>query len=397
MAGFVILLSKAYILLSFLRQDPYSEGEHSRPVSIEICAFNSEIINCMGFQEMKERMIFFPGIPEGGKMSKKRTGKSLSVKKRPDSKRRARANTHYKDTVFRMLFRDKEQLMGLYNAVGGRRYRNPESLEIITLEGTIYMGMKNDLAFLIDFNLYLFEHQSTINVNMPLRFLQYVTAEYGKLTASDNLYSGSLVRIPAPHFVVFYNGLASCPEKQELKLSEAFQIREEEPELELRVRILNINHGFNEELKKQCRTLGEYMQYVDKVRTYVRELSIDDAVDRAVDECIEQNVLREFLLRNKAEVRRMSIYEYNEEDTRRAIREYEREQGRIEGKAEGKAEDILLLLEEKGEVSVELQKEIMAEGKEEILKEWLKIAVKVESVDEFMIKKRSVKKGYVSK
>lgn len=271
-------------------------------------------------------MILFPGIPEGGKMRKKRTGKNPLVKK-------------------------------------------------------------------IDFNLYLFEHLSTINVNMPLRFLQYVTAEYGKLTASDNLYSGPLVRIPAPHFVVFYNGLASCPEKQELKLSEAFQIREDEPELELRVRILNINDGFNEELKKQCKALGEYMQYVDKVRTYVRELSIDDAVDRAVDECIEQNVLREFLLRNKAEVRRMSIYEYNEEDTRRAIREYEREQGRIEGKAE----DILLLLGEKGEVSVELQKEIMTEEKEEILKEWLKIAAKVESVDEFMKRKEVREQEYVSK
>lgn len=329
-------------------------------------------------------------------MSKKRTEKNPSIKREPESGRtEARANTHYKDTVFRMLFRDKQQLMGLYNAVSGRHYRNPESFEIVTLEGAVYMGMKNDLAFLIDFNLYLFEHQSTVNVNMPLRFLQYVTAEYGKLTALDNLYSGPLVKIPAPHFVVFYNGLASCSERQELKLSEAFQIREEEPQLELRVRILNINAGFNEELKKQCRSLGEYMQYVDKLRTYAGEMSIDEAVDRAVDECIEQNILREFLLKNKAEVRRMSIYEYNEEDTRQAIREYEREQGRIEGKAEGRAEAVLLLLEEKGEVPVELRKKIMAEEKEDILREWLKLAAKIESVDEFMQREEVWEKGYL--
>lgn len=325
-------------------------------------------------------------------MSKKKTGKNSLIKGKPESVRtEARANTHYKDTVFRMLFRDKRQLMGLYNAVSGRHYRNPESFEIVTLEGAVYMGMKNDLAFLIDFNLYLFEHQSTVNVNMPLRFLQYVAAEYGKLTALDNLYSGPLVKIPAPHFVVFYNGLASCPERQELKLSEAFQIREEEPELELRVRILNINAGFNEKLKKQCRSLGEYMQYVDKLRTYAGEMSIDKAVDRAVDECIEQNILREFLLKNKAEVRRMSIYEYNEEDTRQAIREHEREQGRIEGKAEA----VLLLLEEKGEVPVELQKKIMSEQEEDTLKNWLMLAAKIKSVDEFMQREEVWEKGYI--
>ncbi|MCM1234989.1 MAG: hypothetical protein NC489_33235, partial [Ruminococcus flavefaciens] len=130
----------------------------------------------------------------------------------------ARPSRHYKDTVFRMLFRDKTRLLGLYNAVTGSHYQDPLALEIVTLESAVYLGVKNDIALLIDFNLYLFEHQSTMNPNMPLRFLQYVAAEYGRLTAEENLYGGKLVLIPAPHFIVFYNGTAPCPERLLLKL-----------------------------------------------------------------------------------------------------------------------------------------------------------------------------------
>lgn len=223
------------------------------------------------------------------------------------------ANTHYKDTVFRMLFRDKGRLLGLYNAVSGKGYTEPDDLEIITLESAVYMGMRNDLAFVIDFGLHLYEHQSTVNNNMPLRFLLYVSAEYGKLVERKKLFEEKLVKIDTPHFMVFYNGTKACPERQELKLSDAFYVREDDPELELRVQVLNINEGYNEGLKEQCRTLKEYMQYVDKVRGYVKEMPISEAVERAVDECIEQDILREFLLKEKAEVKRMSLLECDAE------------------------------------------------------------------------------------
>jgi len=319
-------------------------------------------------------------------MGKKRKKKNGMVLKEPEAK----ANLCYKDTVFRMLFRDREQLLGLYNAVSGRHYKKPEQLEIVTLENAVYMGMKNDLAFLIDFNLYLFEHQSTVNINMPLRFLQYVSAEYSRLTVSENLYGGSRIQIPSPHFVVFYNGVESYDERRELRLSDAFQNREEDPELELRVQVLNINEGFNESLKEQCRTLREYMQYVDKVRAYAGNVSIDRAVEQAVDECIGQNILREFLLKNKAEVKRMSIFEYNEEETRRAIRESAHEQGWSSGKAMGKAEDVLLLLKRKGTVPSVLEKEILEEKNAEVLQEWLIAAAEVKSIDEFIRRKQSM-------
>lgn len=293
---------------------------------------------------------------------------------------KGRTNRKYKDTVFRMLFREKKALLELYNAVSGRSYKNSESLEIVTLESAVYMGIKNDLAFLVDMNLYLFEHQSTVNRNMPLRFLQYVSAEYEKLVILENLYHKKLVKIPAPHFVVFYNGTESYGERTELRLSDAFQSPESDPELELRVQVLNINKGFNESLKEACRMLKEYMQYVDKVRNYTKSMPIDEAVDRAVDECIMQGILKEFLLKNKAEVRRMSIFEYNEEAARRVIRDEAYE----DGKAEGMAKSILRILEKKGSVPEKLKSEILKEKDIKVLEEWLDTAAVAKDIEEYM-------------
>lgn len=270
------------------------------------------------------------------------------------------ANRNYKDTVFRMLFQDRGRLLGLYNAVSGRNYTDQKELEIVTLENAVYMGMKNDLAFLIDLNLYLFEHQSTINKNMPLRFLQYVSAEYEKLVASKDIYRDKLIQIPTPHFIVFYNGAAFCPEQSELRLSDAFLTKEERPELELRVKVFNINGGYNEELKGQCLALKEYMQYVTRVRRYAESMSLEEAVDRAVEECIREDILREFLQLNRAEVKKMSIYEYDDGAVKQALREdaYEegKASGKLEGKIEGKIETLVTLVCRKMRMDQTLEK-----------------------------------------
>ncbi len=247
----------------------------------------------------------------------------------------AKAKRKYKDTIFRMLFRNKENLLALYNAVTGMQYQNPEELEIVTLENAVYVGIKNDLAFVIDFGIYLYEHQATINPNMPYRMFQYISEEYEKLTKDDNLYDSRLVKIPTPHFVVFYNGVDEIPERQILKLSDAYIIKEELPQLELQVLVLNINDGCNEEIKEQCRILGEYMQYVNRVRRYRKDMSLTEAVDRAVDECIEEGILRDFLLVNKAEVKKMSIYEYDDEATKKLIAKNAYEDGVTDGISQG--------------------------------------------------------------
>jgi len=141
----------------------------------------------------------------------------------------ATVNREYKDTMFRMIFREKKELLSLYNAVNNSSYRKEENLQIVTLENAVYMNVKNDLAFLIDFHLHLYEHQSTYNPNMPLRDLFYVSREYQKLTESGSIYTSSIVKIPAPKFITFYNGMKRIPETVHLKLSDAYYIKEEEP------------------------------------------------------------------------------------------------------------------------------------------------------------------------
>lgn len=246
-------------------------------------------------------------------------------------KEEAPAVRNYKDTVFRRLFSDKEKLLSLYNAVNGTDYDRPEELTIVTLENAIYMTVKNDLAFLVDFHLHLYEHQASVNPNMPLRFLQYVAKEYEKLIAQDTLYGRRLIKLPAPMFVVFYNGTAEQPEEQTLYLSEAFYESKEEPQLELKVRVLNLNRGYNTKIKEQCKVLEEYMQYVDCVRRRAQKSSFKEAVALAVEECIEKGILRDFLIANKAEVISMSIFEYDEEKTRKALEEYGYERGEAAG------------------------------------------------------------------
>ena len=121
------------------------------------------------------------------------------------------ANRQYKDTIFRMLFSEKQNLLSLYNAVTGKNYENAENLHIVTLKNAIYMGMKNDLAFMLETSIYLYEHQSTLNPNIPLRDLFYIALEYQKYVNGKSLYSKSLQKIPAPKFMVFYNGTKMYP------------------------------------------------------------------------------------------------------------------------------------------------------------------------------------------
>ena len=241
------------------------------------------------------------------------------------------ANRKYKDTIFRSLFSDKRNLLSLYNALNGKSYENPDELEIVTLENAIYMEMKNDLAFILDLNLFLFEHQSTYNPNIPLRDLLYIASEYQKLIDSKSLYSTGLIKIPTPRFVVFYNGERKIGEYMEHRLSEAYENLIGEPALELKVIVFNINEGYNEKLMERCGILREYAQYVARVRRYSGDMPLEEAVKRAVDECISEGILAEFLSKNRAEAIKVSIFEYNKEVEERKLRAAEFEYGKSEG------------------------------------------------------------------
>ena len=247
-------------------------------------------------------------------------------------------NRTFKSTLFIMLFEDRKNLLELYNAITGKHYADPELLEINTLENAIYMSMKNDVSFLIDGRLSLYEHQSTKNPNLPLRFLLYISHLYSRLTVKANLYGETIVRIPAPEFIIFYNGKDEMPERQLLKLSDMYSVKEEKPKLELEATLLNISGTNNRKLKEACRTLRDYAIYTDKIRAYTETMELAEAVDRAINECIEEDILRDFLMEHKAEARAMSIFEYDQERHMQQEREAGIEKGRRIGLAEGEGQ-----------------------------------------------------------
>ena len=251
------------------------------------------------------------------------------------------ANRKYKDTIFRMLFSDKKNLLSLYNALNGKNYSDCDQMEIVTLENAIYMSMKNDLAFILDLALFLWEHQSTYNPNIPLRDLMYIAKEYEKYIKEKgiSLYFNRQQKIPAPQFIVFYNGNRKIGERMEHRLSDAYETSSGEPALELKVLVININEGYNQKLMESCQILKEYAQYVSKVRTYKKTLKLNEAVEKAVEEFIREGILQEFLLANKAEVVAMSIFEYDREWEEEILRKEEFEAGKELGEQLGKEKE----------------------------------------------------------
>ena len=239
-------------------------------------------------------------------------------------------NRIYKDRLYKMIFNDKSELLKLYNAINRTNYTDPAMLTITTLDNAIYMTMGNDLSFIIDMRLALYEQQSTVNPNLPLRFLMYITDIYSAYTKDMNLYSSKKVEIPLPSFVIFYNGVKLQPDRAEFLLSELFHPTTNQPALELKAVMLNINKGHNQELMNACHTLRDYSEYVARIRTYSAEMPLADAVEKAITECINENILRDFLLKNRAEAKAMSIYEYDEAKTMRMFRDEGYEEGKIQ-------------------------------------------------------------------
>ena len=235
----------------------------------------------------------------------------------------------YKASVFEMVFRNKKESLGLYNAVNNTNYTDPEQLVINTLENAIYMSMHNDVSFIIDSRLSLYEHQSTYSPNLPLRYLFYISDLYSLITKDSNFYGEKKVMLPTPNYIIFFNGTRNLPEKMELNLSDLYEIPDKDPALELKAVLLNINPGKNERLKDACKTLKDYAEYTWRVRQYAEKMTLEDAVDQAIAECIREGILADFLSENRAEAKSVSIYEYDEERHMRQTREEGWEEGRM--------------------------------------------------------------------
>lgn len=245
------------------------------------------------------------------------------------------ANRMYKSRIFAMLFSDRNELLKLYNAINGTSYDDPDLLQVNTLENAVYMSMQNDVSFIIDMRLNLYEHQSTYSPNLPVRYLLYVADVYSDYTKDMNLYGTKAVKLPTPRFVIFYNGQAEQPDRKELKLSELFSIPDADPSLELKAVMLNINKGHNRKLMETCRTLQDYAEYTFRVREYAAEMPLDLAVEQAITECISEGILADFLRKKRAEAKKVSIYEYDEERHMRQTREEGMEEGYANGFSQG--------------------------------------------------------------
>lgn len=234
----------------------------------------------------------------------------------------------FKDNVFCMLYRDKRNLLELYNALNNSAYTNVDDLQVTTLNGGSYMKYKNDASFLLCMSLYMFEQQSSKNPNMPLRFLHYVSDVFRELFSNSMLHRRSMIKIPVPHFVTFYNGLEKwIEEEEEIKLSDMYEIPVDNPQLELKVRVININR--DADILSKCETLRGYMTFVNKTRckTQVERKDVKQAVLEAIDECMEENILVDFFEKHREEVVEVSIYDYDEEKVRKTLADEAREEG----------------------------------------------------------------------
>lgn len=246
-------------------------------------------------------------------------------------------NRTHKDRLFRLAFQGKQDLLDLYNAVSGRQYTDPEALIITTLSDAIYLGMKNDVSFLVSDTLNLYEHQSSFNPNMPIRGLNYFAETYREYIDANHLdvYGEKLIRLPMPQYIVFYNGTKEEPDRLELKLSDAFMCQnpEEQGCLECRATMLNINYGHNQELMERCRRLKDYAIFVHRVRENERRgIVLADAVELAVTSCIEEGILADILRKNRAEVCNLILYEYDEQKQMAIAREGAMEEGISQGR-----------------------------------------------------------------
>ena len=252
-------------------------------------------------------------------------------------------NRKYKDRLFQRVFRDKEYLLELYNAINGTNYDNPDDLEITTLEDVIFMSMKNDKSFIISSTMNLYEHQSTVNPNMPIRGLLYFAQlydEYIKLHDLD-VYGRKLVKLPTPQYIVFYNGKEEMPDDQTLLLTDAFECDTEvenmEPALECRARVLNENDGHNAELMNKCKRLMHYAQFIARINQNIDAgMLLQHAIDEAISYSLENDILTDVLIRNRSEVRHMLLTEFNEKKFAKTMWEEGHESGYSSGYSEGR-------------------------------------------------------------
>ncbi|MCR5650758.1 MAG: hypothetical protein K6F86_06200 [Lachnospiraceae bacterium] len=249
-----------------------------------------------------------------------------------------RVNPKHKDRLFCTIFgteKYKRYALELYNAINGSNYSDLLDLEIITLTDAVYIKMKNDIAYLVSGTIAVYEHQSSVNKNMPVRGFMYYGELYSKILKRQKagIYNSALVKIPTPQYIVFYNGTKDYPEHSKQRLSEAFINPRDDNDYEFTATVYNINYGMNKDLMDSCEPLRGYSYFVDRVRTNCRSMPNEKAVDEAVKECIENGILRDVFLEERSAVMLEMLTTFDEKVYEEGLREEGREEGREEERA----------------------------------------------------------------
>jgi len=226
----------------------------------------------------------------------------------------AKTNRNHKDSVFTLLFNDPPAALELYNAVTGQNYPPDTKIEIVTLSNALFKGQLNDVAFIMDDRLVvLIEHQSTVNNNIPLRMLMYLGREYERITKGKDLYREKLIKIPAPEFIVLYNGKDEFPDFKELRLSDSFKAKGK-GNLELVANVYNINKGRNADIASKSPVLSGYNELIAEVNKNRQTMELAEAVEAAIKSCVERKILVYFLEKHASEVLNMLFTEWNLDD-----------------------------------------------------------------------------------
>lgn len=243
-----------------------------------------------------------------------------------------RGNREYKNDVFCMLLEEPENALQVYNALNGSDYEDKSLVKMKAIEGGIALSVKNDASFIVGSEINMYEHQSSYNPNMPLRHLFYISDILEEMTRGRDLYSRKKINIPLPHFVVFYNGMEKRPAQETLRLSELFEKHTDEPELELICTVYNINPDYGEEILKKCGILNEYTMFVETIREgLVTGSSLEDAINKAIDICLERGILKDLLQKRRDEVTRITMIDMTFETREKLIRQESYEDGIEQG------------------------------------------------------------------
>lgn len=295
---------------------------------------------------------------------------------------KAKENREIKNSILVDLFYNDENAeendIALYNALHEESLPEGTVVQKVRVENALYLNFQNDISFGVNGKvLVLTEHQSTINRNMPLRSLLYIGRTYEQIVPVRERYRKSMVKLPMPEFYTFYNGTEKLENESELKLSDAYLVRSENPMLELKVKVININPSAKHEILDKCDVLKEYGLFIDTVRKY-QDAGTEEAYRYAIRECIAKGILAEYLREKGSEVINMLVAEYDYEMDIAV----QREEAYEEGEKEGCLEALREILKYKGDIPEKLEEKLKQEDTK-TLKEWIRLAVMADSIGQF--------------